>query len=114
MPAFRCGDGEEQIDHSKATPVTTADKDAAAIRLFEDEAQSAHLFLPIWHKIAIGGKEVVQQIGELGQIVQGRLLDDSVSQFVHGWSNESARAVCRTTGFNQSKPDVSGQPWAML
>ena len=51
------------------------DEDAAAARLLEDEAQAAHLLGAIRREVALHRKEVVEQVGQLGEVLQGRLLD---------------------------------------
>ena len=54
--AFRGADREEQIDHPDDRIVAAQNKNATAIRLFEDQAQAAELLLPVRSKIAFFGK----------------------------------------------------------
>src|SRR5438552_10381782 len=54
--ALRRADRKEQIDHPDDRIVASQNKNATAIRLFEDQAQAAELLLPIRSKIAFFGK----------------------------------------------------------
>src|SRR5579871_4784825 len=63
-------DREQQVDHPKDEAILPEDEDAAAIRLFEDETQTAHLLGAIGHEIGLMTEQVKEEVGELRQVFQ--------------------------------------------
>ena len=61
--AFSRADGKEQIDHADNRSVAPQDKNAATARLFEDQTQSAQLFVLVRAKIAFLGEQAAQHLG---------------------------------------------------
>src|SRR5438874_8017854 len=68
--AFGRANGKEQIDHADNRSVAPQDKNAAAARLFKDQAQAAELFVLVRPEIALLGKQTAEH---LGQFIQVRL-----------------------------------------
>src|SRR4051812_34180198 len=77
--AFRCADGEEEIDHPDDVPITPQDKNASAARLFENQAQAAKLFILVRAEIAFFAEEFAEQSRQLVEIFGYRRLDDYVT-----------------------------------
>src|SRR5438874_6966012 len=68
--AFGRANGKEQIDHADNRSVAPQDKNAAAARLFKDQAQAAELFVLVRREMAFLGKKTAEH---LGQFIQVRL-----------------------------------------
>ena len=62
-PPLRRADREEQINHADDRFVAPQNKNAPAIRLFEDQAQAAELFFFIGAKIAFFYKQFAYELG---------------------------------------------------
>jgi len=54
------------------------DEDAAAIGLFEDEAETAGLFIAVGNEVAFLGKKIDEEIGQGGQIFEGGGFDTDI------------------------------------
>jgi len=74
-------DGEEQIDHSDDHAITSEHEHATPARLFENQTQSAKLFLFVRTKIALLGEKFTEHLGQLVQIRFGSWLNDD--SFAH-------------------------------
>jgi hypothetical protein len=74
-------DRKKQVYHPEYQPVMPQHKYATPIRLFQNQPQPPHLFCPVRREVRLVRKKVQQQVRQLGQILQRRLLD--VRLFVH-------------------------------
>src|SRR5438477_7293051 len=74
--AFGRADGEKQIDHADNRAVTAKHEHASAARLFENQTQTAQLFLFVRTKIAFLRKKSPEHFGQLIQISLGSRLND--------------------------------------
>ena len=81
--ALGSADREEEIDHANDGAVPAEDENAAAIRLFEDEAEALQLFLLIWAEVFFFAEKLAEKIGEFVQIFKNRGLNND---FAHGGS----------------------------
>src|SRR5213594_945154 len=81
--AFGCADGEKQIDHAHDRAVASQHENAPAARLFENEPQTAKLFVLVGPKIAFLSKQFAQQSRELVQIGLGRWFNYDI--LAHRW-----------------------------
>src|SRR5712692_4437361 len=82
--AFRGADREKQIDHADDRAITAKHEHAPAARLFENQAQTAQLFVFVRAKIALLRKESAEHLGQLVQISLGsRLNDDFLAHRLH-------------------------------
>ena len=77
-PAFRRADGEEQIDHPHDGAIAAQDKDPAAAGLFENEPQSAQLFVFIGTEIALLREQFDEHSRQLVQVRFSRRLDHDI------------------------------------
>src|SRR5262245_12769863 len=59
-PAFGRADSEEQIDHPDDRPIAPQHKNPATTRLFENESQTAELFVLIRTEIALMSKQFTE------------------------------------------------------
>src|SRR5215813_12449922 len=64
-PAFGRADGEEQIDHSHNDAIAAQHKNPATARLFENEPQSAELFVFVGSEIALVSEQFAEQFRQL-------------------------------------------------
>jgi hypothetical protein len=96
--ALRRADGEKQINHADDGVVAAQNENAAAIRLFEDQTQSAKLFVFVRLEIAFLAKQFAQKQRELVEIVLGRRLDDD--------SRAHACSYSRIRGHWQTKMSI--------
>ena len=60
--------------------IPAIDKNASAVRLFEDEAKAALLLRAVGHEVTLLPEKLVEKIHHLRQVFHRGLLDDS---FVH-------------------------------
>ena len=72
---LRRADGDQEVDHSDDSRTTAQDKDPSTTGLFENETQASHLLFPVGNKVRLVREEVVEQVRQLGQIVEGRRFD---------------------------------------
>ena len=70
--AARGGDGEKQVHHAEDLVLVAHHENAAAVRLFEDQAQAALLHRAVRREVAGAGHQVHHQFGESRQILDGR------------------------------------------
>jgi len=71
-------DGKEQVDHADDGVIAAQHKDAAAVWLFENQAQPAQLLFLVRSKVALFAEQLAEQIGQLIQISLGRRFDHYV------------------------------------
>src|SRR2546430_10743919 len=81
--AFRCADGEKQIDHPNDGAIATKDEDPAATRLFENQTQAAELLVFVRAKIALLREESAEHLGQFIQIGLGSGLNDDFFAHVY-------------------------------
>ena len=77
-PAFGRADREEQIDHPHDGAVAAQHKNAATAGLFENEPQSAELFVFIGTEIALLSEQFAEQLRQLVQVGFSRRLDHDI------------------------------------
>ncbi len=65
------GDREEQVHHAEDSIVVANDENAAAVRLFQNEAQAPFLRLAIRTEVLGAGEQVHHQLREGRKILQG-------------------------------------------
>ena len=77
-PAFRRADGEEQIDHPHDGAIAAQHKDPATAGLFENEPQSAELFVFIGTEVALLSEQFAEHFRQLVQVGFSRRLDHNI------------------------------------
>src|SRR6266480_3188883 len=82
-PAFGCADRKEQINHAHDDPVTSQHKNTATAGLFENQAQTAKLFLFVRAKITFLGKQFAEHLRQFVQVGLCRRFDYNIC--AHGW-----------------------------
>lgn len=82
--ALRRADREQQIDHPEDHAVVPQNEDPAAVRLLQEEAEPAHLLVPIRLMIRFLAEEIEQKVGELRKILQRCLFDSGLVVRWHG------------------------------
>ena len=88
--AFCGADGEEEIDHADDLVVIACDEDAAAVGLFEDEAEAVALFVGVRVEVGFDGHEGHDEVRQFGEVLQSGGFDaDRIRGGFHG----RARAV---------------------
>ena len=93
--AFGRADGEKQIDHPHNRAIAAQNKNPAAAGLFENEAQSAELFVLIRTKVALVSEQLAEQFRQLVQVGFSRRLDYDIFSFRHfAASRYSKNAPC--------------------
>ena len=75
---LRRADGDEQVDHPDDTDPAAQDKDTPAVWLLKNQSEAAHLLLAVGNEVGLLGKKIVEQIGQLGQIVERRRFDNEL------------------------------------
>lgn len=68
---FSRADGKQEIHHADDRVVRAQDKNAAAIGLFEDQAQTVFLFVSVRTEVSLFTEERPQQLNELGHVFNG-------------------------------------------
>ena len=81
--AFGRADGEEQIDHAHDRAVASQHENAPAAGLFENEPQTANLFVLVRSKIAFLGEQFDQHCRQLIQVGLGCRLDHDIFLLTH-------------------------------
>jgi tetrahydromethanopterin S-methyltransferase subunit A len=71
-------DRDEQIDHPDDAVPGAKDEDPPAVRLFQNQSQSAELLVPVGNEVRLVREQVEEQIRQLRQIVQGRRFDEGL------------------------------------
>src|SRR5947207_13886881 len=74
-PAFGRADGEEQINHPDDCAIAAQHKNPASAGLFENESQSAELFVLIGTEVALVSEQFAEQFRQLVQVGFSRRLD---------------------------------------
>ena len=94
-PAFGRADSEEQIDHPDDCAIAAQHKDPATAGLFENEPQSAELFVLVGTEVALVSKQFAEQFRQLVQVGLSRRLDYDIFFFRHfAASRYSKNAPC--------------------
>lgn len=94
-PAFGRADGEEQIDHPDDCAIAAQHKDPATAGLFENEPQSAKLFVLIGTEVALVSEQFAEQFRQLVQVGFSRRLDHDIFFLRHfAASRYSKNAPC--------------------
>ena len=75
--AFRRANSEQQVNHAHDRVVTPQNKNATAIRLLENQSQTAQLLVLVRAKILFLGEKFPEQLGQFVQIRLRRRLDDN-------------------------------------
>ena len=78
-PAFCGANREKEIDHPHDRPVAAKYKDAAAIRLLEDQAKPLELFLFVRAEILFLAEKFAKKIRQLIQIFKNRRFDNDLA-----------------------------------
>ena len=73
--AFGCADGKKQIDHAHNRAVVSQHENAPAAGLFENEPQTAKLFVLVRPKITFLSEQSAQHFRQLVQVGLGRWFD---------------------------------------
>src|SRR5262245_9657891 len=81
--AFGRTDGKEQIDHPHNRAIAAQHKNAPTTGLFENEPQSAELFVFIRTKVAFVSEQLAKQFRQLVQVGCSGRLDHDIFFFVH-------------------------------
>ena len=77
--AFRCADGEEQVDHPDDRPILPQHEDTAAIWLLEDQPQRVQLLVSIRPEVALFAEKLAKQDRQLVQVFEGGGLDNDIA-----------------------------------
>ena len=77
-PAFGRADGEEQIDHPDDCAIAAEHKDPATAGLFENEPQSAKLFVLIGTEVPLVSEQFAEQFRQFVQVGFSRRLNHDI------------------------------------
>src|ERR1700730_11433834 len=91
--AFGRADGEEQIDHPHDRALASQYENTPAAGLFENEPQTANLFILVRSKIAFLSEQFAQHCRQLIQVGFGCRLDHDVLFLTH-----------RPPGYSKNRP----------
>ena len=69
-------DGDQQVDHADDLRAAAENENAPAARLLQNQPKTAHLLLAVRDEIGLTRKEIVEQVCQLGQIVDRRGFDE--------------------------------------
>ena len=76
--AFGCADRNQQIDHTNDPRIAAKHKDAPSARLFEDQSKPLHLLLSVGDEVSLLREQPMEQVRQLGQIINRGRLDAEV------------------------------------